>query len=398
MQLHIKNFRSIENLSIQLAPITLLYGHNGTGKSSALYAPLTMKNIVTNPEQPVDVFFQYGFANLGTFQEVIFDHDMNRDFELGISLDTSLYLDNVNSKVDYRISCSSDDGAGYFQVSSTLDGSSDTMKASVTFPYKGGTHIIDDMFSHLSWNGISAVSDIPDARETPKIKNLNLPPKILSNVGFVPLGRGFVQSSYTFQNASSSATKENDVSSLIAGDRYLRHKISLHLEQVLNRQFQTDNEMGTLNFSMSALDKESMISALLVNDGFGVNQVVYMLAKVLQPNATIVCIEEPEIHLHPFAIRRLARELNDIVHNEKGKRLLISTHSEQFIRAFTTLVVEGNCSPDDLAIYLVTKDGKTSNFQRQKVNEKGQIEDGLMSFIKGELEDLKVFLGVRGDV
>ena len=49
MKLHIKNFRSIKQLDLEIAPITVLYGHNGTGKSSALYAPLTLKNIVTNP-------------------------------------------------------------------------------------------------------------------------------------------------------------------------------------------------------------------------------------------------------------------------------------------------------------------------------------------------------------
>jgi AAA15 family ATPase/GTPase len=30
---------------------------NGTGKSSVLYAMLTLKNIVLNPNQPVDAFF-----------------------------------------------------------------------------------------------------------------------------------------------------------------------------------------------------------------------------------------------------------------------------------------------------------------------------------------------------
>ena len=47
MKLHIKNFRSIKQLDLEIAPITVLYGHNGTGKSSALYAPLTMRNIVS---------------------------------------------------------------------------------------------------------------------------------------------------------------------------------------------------------------------------------------------------------------------------------------------------------------------------------------------------------------
>ena len=45
MKLHIKNFRSIRQLDLELAPITVLYGQNGTGKSSALYAPLTMRNM-----------------------------------------------------------------------------------------------------------------------------------------------------------------------------------------------------------------------------------------------------------------------------------------------------------------------------------------------------------------
>ncbi len=396
MQLHIKNFRSIENLSLQLAPITLLYGHNGTGKSSALYAPLTMKNIIKNPRQPVDNFFKYGFAELGTFEDAIFDHDKNRDLELGISLDASAYRADVNVKVDYRISCSSNN-TGSFQVA-LHDETSSSMKVDVTFPYDGRILSAD---GSISWNGVSASTDGTPQEETPevliaKINSLNLPAEILNQVDFVNLSRGFFQPSYNLQSVSPWVTGEHDMSSLLAMNRYLRHKISLHLEHILDRQFQTDTEMSPQTFFMSSLDKESMMGVSLVNDGFGVNQLVYMLAKVLHPNTGIVCIEEPEIHLHPTAIRKLAHELNNIVHKEKGKRLLISTHSEQFITAFTTLVVEGKCSPDDLAIYLVTKEGKTSEFQRQNVNDKGQIEGGLGSFIEGELEDLKVFLGLQG--
>ena len=65
MKLHIKNFRSIKQLDLELAPITVLYGHNGTGKSSVLYAPLTLKNILVNPNQHIPEFFNYGFTSLG---------------------------------------------------------------------------------------------------------------------------------------------------------------------------------------------------------------------------------------------------------------------------------------------------------------------------------------------
>lgn len=401
MQLHIKNFRSIENLDLDLAPITLLYGHNGTGKSSALYAPLTMKNIILNPEQPVHNFFQFGFANLGTFEEVIFDHDKNRALELGISLNACDYPD-VADKVDYRISCSSG-GTGSFKITLTRDEKNCAMESPVAFPYPMSARSYANVSPGISWNGISAGPDgtsneVPPEVLIAKINTLNLPPDALVKVDFVPLARGFFQPSYTLREMSLLATKENDMSSLIAKDRYLKHKITSSLERVLDRRFEVDNEIGEPKFFMTSVDKKSEVSASLVNDGFGVNQLVYMLAKVLNPYAGIVCIEEPEIHLHPTAIRLLARELNDIVHKESNKRLLVSTHSEEFIRAFTTLVVEGKRAPDDLAIYHVTKEGKTSNFKRNHVNEKGQIEDGLRSFIEGELEDLKVFLGLQGKV
>ncbi len=67
-----------------------------------------------------------------------------------------------------------------------------------------------------------------------------------------------------------------------------------------------------------------------MNDGFGVNQVVYMLAKIHRQDVETVLIEEPEIHLHPTIIRKFARVLARIA-TEENKQLLFTTHSEQFL-------------------------------------------------------------------
>ena len=82
----IRNFRSIKELSLQLAPITILYGQNGAGKSSFLYALLTLKNAVLNSNQRSDAFFNLSFANLGGFQAVVHDHKRASRIELGVSL------------------------------------------------------------------------------------------------------------------------------------------------------------------------------------------------------------------------------------------------------------------------------------------------------------------------
>ena len=183
---------------------------------------------------------------------------------------------------------------------------------------------------------------------------------------------------------------------MLATDRHLEYAINRRMEKVLNRNFhvRADIGSGSSQFSLDSIDRKTGLGSGLVNDGFGVNQLVYMLAKVLHLDAGIVCIEEPEIHLHPTAIRRLARNLAEIVQEEPSKHLIISTHSEQFIMSLLALVAERAYDPDKLAIYLVTKEGKESKFDRQQVNENGQVDGGLASFMEGELEDMKAFLGV----
>ena len=409
MKLHIKNFRSIKQLDLEIAPITVLYGHNGTGKSSVLYAPLTLKNIVLNPNQHVQEFFNYRFTSLGSFEEVVFNHDSSNELELGISvqvlhpvlgdyidLEYSVTLLNVITG-SFRIKISV---PGHVEVSQPLP---------VSFPYDSSKSYIsleDWLFGEgLIWNGMSADIAIEiqnhDVQKQTK-EMLNSAVEELKKVNFVPLGRGFFQPSYsgisTWISDPKMADTEQEVASMIANDRHIRYAISQRLEQILNRNFAVgkaaSNEIGFNDFSLDSIDRKSSVSASLVNEGFGVNQLVYMLAKVLHTDAGIVCIEEPEIHLHPSAIRRLARALADIVREEPSKHLIISTHSKQFIMSLLALVAEEAYSPDDLAVYLAAKDEKASVFHRQQVNENGQIEGGFASFIEGELEDMKAFLGV----
>ena len=423
MKLHIKNFRSIKQLDLELAPITVLYGHNGTGKSSALYAPLTMRNIVVNPNQEIAGFFNYGFTSLGSFEEVVFDHNTNNELELGISLEAApvSLLDQHGMEsggydvvIDYRITCQNDStGALQFKII-LYDWEGDTktpidLMREVNFPDRKSNYEllkVKESEKTFTWNGISTnevalnpgdewFDANPHEVVNKAIEYINLPIGKLQQVSFVPLGRGFFQPLYSLKSRyESEMTPEREVTDLLASERHLEYAVSQRMEQILNRDFRVRGQIGTNDFSLDSIDRKSSISASLVNEGFGVNQLVYMLAKVLHPDAGIVCIEEPEIHLHPSAIRKLARELAEIVRESGDKHLLISTHSKQFIMSLLALVADGTHSPDDFAVYMVTKDEKASEFHRQQVNENGQIEGGFASFIEGELEDMKVFLGV----
>jgi predicted ATPase len=149
---------------------------------------------------------------------------------------------------------------------------------------------------------------------------------------------------------------------------------------------------GTATVFFKTTEKNSRIPVDLVNDGFGVNQIIYLLSKILRVDVDTLLVEEPEIHLHPTIIRKFVRVLHTLVHDE-GKQILLTTHSEQLLISLLALVSEGTARPDDLRFYLTTKDRRTTVFKKQSIKSNGQVEGGLSSFVEAELDDLMRFLG-----
>jgi hypothetical protein len=88
--IQLENFKAFgQRTIIPLAPITLIFGQNSAGKSSILQALNLLKQ--TRESRDVEALLlprtESGFADLGSFQEMLFDHDLER--VLSIRLDTA---------------------------------------------------------------------------------------------------------------------------------------------------------------------------------------------------------------------------------------------------------------------------------------------------------------------
>lgn len=394
--LRIANFRSIQKTQeVELAPITLVYGGNGTGKSSLLYSLLVLKNIVLNPNQSHDAFFNLAVANLGGFQQVIYDHRPHETMVLGIS------LDEAQTQLKYQVSMAMNKGEFTLEADSVVNLE---MRLNVTFPYPANSqvkvaYIMEEHPYDVTWNGLTATVVVPPTasqltQEQAKGLNilLNRPTEALRRVDFIPLRRGFSKPQYQATPPTPALVGEDEVASLIAQDPYLPGKLSIYLQEITNREFRLHVPLGTALFYPQTVERISGLTTELVNDGFGTNQLVYFLAKALRSETQLACVEEPEINLHPTSIRQLAQGIVRMVEEEK-KQFLISTHSEPLVLALLSQVAKRKLKPKDLACYLATKTRKITRYERQGVNDKGQIEGGLKSFMEAELEDLKLFLG-----
>jgi hypothetical protein len=396
--LEIKNFRAIREVRIELAPITVLYGPNGAGKSSLLYALLTLKNAILNSNSASSAFFNFGFASLGGFDAVVFDHQIRNDIEL--------YLAVQRGESVIRQGLAFGESKGVMRLSGQLESTSFNAEMAVPFPYPANqqTQIVLPIQSEtatITWNGITSQLQSPPPQSSPQtlevinraVGTLNSVVEQLRKVTIVPLKRGFSKPFYQTQPLSPLLITEEEVATYLSTDKYLVAKVSYYLEKILDRDFRVNFQGGTAIFSLDATDNQTGVASELVNEGFGVDQMVYFLAKSLSRDVEWTCVEEPEIHLHPTAVRNFGRALNEIVNNE-GKRFLVSTHSEAFLTSLLALVAEGKLNPENIACFYVHKDGKRATFERQVVHPDGQIEGGLTSFMEGELRDVRSFLKI----
>jgi len=117
----------------------------------------------------------------------------------------------------------------------------------------------------------------------------------------------------------------------------IEHRDGTHFNAALRRFFPRFQRMttritgGTVQFYLHESGIESPIPATRLSDG--TIRFIAMLAILLAPDPpSFVCIEEPELGLHPDAVAQVAELL---VEASSRMQLVVTTHSESLVSALT---------------------------------------------------------------
>ena len=101
------------------------------------------------------------------------------------------------------------------------------------------------------------------------------------------------------------------------------------------------------------------VAVTIADVGYGINQLLPVIIEgIASQEGSILCVEQPEIHLHPRLQANIADLMIDTIADEPGKRKqwIVETHSELLIRRIRTCIAQGDISPSDVSVLYVDPD------------------------------------------
>jgi predicted ATPase len=118
--------------------------------------------------------------------------------------------------------------------------------------------------------------------------------------------------------------------------------------------------------------------------GVGLSQVIPVLVAVLERDAGVVCLEQPELHLHPRQQAALGDLLIEGVKLHPTRQFIVETHSEHLILRILRRIRETTrgqatkdhtLSPQDLKIQYIRRSSSGSRAQSIDVDVNGDLVD-----------------------
>lgn len=130
----------------------------------------------------------------------------------------------------------------------------------------------------------------------------------------------------------------------------------------------------------------------LADVGLGVSQVMPILTALhVARKQHLVVIEQPELHIHPRGIYRLASIIAGAA--ERGVKVIVETHSELLLLGLQTAVAKGSIDPQQVSLNWFELDKQGNSVVRQAdVEQDGSFGDWPVDFLDVELQAQRLYL------
>lgn len=447
-QLRIQNFKGWQDTkAIRMAPLTLFFGANSSGKSSLGQFLMMLKQTVESPDRKAVLYpgGKNSAVQLGSYQEMVFHRNPENKISFNYEWDFQDIL-----KIKDPISGQSFSGNTLtFEAKVGLGDKDQHSLVLDHFKY----HLIDNDKDVLSvglersvgtkseyeveanqyslkrqkgrvWSLKGAVRfyGFPDEvvfyhQNADFVQELNLRhEKLFRSLCYLGPLREKVARLYSWtgiEPESVGYTGESTVAAILAARN---RKISLSkpgakraspakpFEEIIALKLK---EMGLIEefqvnpiseqrqeYEVKVRTKGSIDWVDLPDVGFGISQVLPVLVQCFYaPKGSIILMEQPEIHLHPNAQSALADVMIDVINSrENGEarniQLIIETHSEHFLRRLQRRIAEDVVPQEKVSAYFADITKTPATLEPLQLDIFGNIFNWPPNFFGDEMGDI----------
>lgn len=436
----VKNFKAWKDTGdVRLAPITVFFGGNSAGKTSLLQFLLMLRQTAESPDRrrvlnPGD---NYTAVELGTFQDLIFEHDLRRKLEFHLSWSTPKlvrFIDPVHGKnyagneIDFLANIASEDETQVVESFEYHLKGGEAASASVRFArdrpkvntYKLSSNTYDfKRVQGRAWPLPSPTrfygfpEEVQAYYQNAAFANdlvLALEQQLKRLLYLGPL-RDFPKRNYSWAgDAPEHVGNDGDgaVEALLAAaDRKISRgtrKRAIPFQEVIAGWLKRLGLLASFKARRIAPNRKeyevrvrtphSAKDVDLPDVGFGISQVLPVVVEsfYVAPHSTVI-IEQPELHLHPRVQGELADMFIEAIHSRengdnRGVQFIIESHSEHFLQRLQRRVAERDINPSEIAVYFCEAGSTGSSLNELRVNNMGEIDNWPSNFFGDPMVDL----------
>ena len=439
--LRIQNFKTWKDTgTIDMAPITLFFGANSSGKSSIGQFLMMLKQTVESPDRRA-VFYPGGpnsAVQLGSYKEMVYGRDPENiiEFDYKWSLPDPLKF----KKPDTEESFSGNGLAFHAEVESKEKQSTPVLttlnydlmndnEAKLSIQMRRRTKTKSEYQVEATnyplkrrqgrvWHPGAPIRfyGFPDEvfayyQNTDFIQAFNLQhEKLFRSLYYLGPLRTKAERFYLWAGVEPDSvgfSGENTVAAILAAkERWISlgfKQWTKPLEEIIASKLK---EMGLIeelkiNSSDQSQVYEVKLQTRLSQDwvdlpdvGFGISQVLPVLVQCFYaPHGSIVIMEQPEIHLHPSAQSALADTMIDVINSrengaDRNIQLVIETHSEHFLRRLQRRIAEEKLPQEKVSAYFAKAVGKQPVLEPLDIDSFGNIRNWPEHFFGDEMGDI----------
>ena len=340
--LTLKNFKSARELTIPMAPLTVLSGYNGSGKSTLLQAIALMRqSLILSPNTRTRLHLRGPLVELGSSNDVHSDSATTSSIELILKFDEKI--------THWKSETQQGSDALETSIDNTLD------PELITINYLKECHFqylqADRLTPQTQYNKSNSID-----RELGFLGTHGQhTPDFLSEHG------DKIDVSEPRRHPRPTDETARAISSRIVATNKLNDQVSGWLQQLspgvkLKAEKLSDTDLVALRFGYATLElaKDSNWRRP-TNVGYGLTYSLPILTACLAaPPGSLLLLENPEAHLHPRGQAALGKLLAKCAAD--NIQIIVETHSDHILNGVRLAVKENAIPPASVRICNFTRD------------------------------------------